>query len=223
MRTVLGALAALAALAMVVSCGSEEAAPTPPPAPAVAPTPPSPAPTIAPTPPAPAPTIAPTPPPAPTIAPAPTEVPPTPEPTPTPERPSEPTQEQQASRAEAVASEWAANNAEIVAQLVAEAVLASPDVEAQVPALLRGNLGGLLEAAVADELGNSLGVEVDSFAYHGDATFSVTLVVSGTVAVGLGPVEAADIAVPLIVTVDLDSEQATAWEADVEQAEVTIR
>ena len=222
MRTVLGALAALAALAAVVSCGSEEVAPTPPPAPAVAPTPPSPAPTIAPTP-APAPTIAPTPPPAPIIAPAPTEVPPTPEPTPTPERPSEPTQEQQASRAEAVASEWAANNAEIVAQLVAEAVLASPDVEVQVPALLRGNLGGLLEAAVADELGNSLGIKVDSLAYHGDATFSVTLVVSGTVAVGLGPVEAADIAVPLIVTVDLDSEQATAWEADVEQAEVTIR
>lgn len=212
MRTAFGALAALAALAMVVSCGGEEVAPTPPPAPAAVPTPPSPAPTIAPTLP-----------PAPTIAPAPTEMPPTPEPTPTPEQPSGPTPEQQAIRAEAIASEWAANNAQIVAQLVAEAVLTSPDVEDQVPALLRANLGGLLEAAVADELGNSLGVEVDSVGYHGDATFSVTLVVSGTVAVGLGPVEAADIAVPLIVTVDLDSERATAWEADVEQAEVTIR
>lgn len=221
MRTAFGALAALVVLAVLVSCGGEEAAPTPPPAPAAAPTPSSPAPTIAPTT-APAPAIAPTPPPAPTIAPAPTEVPPTSTPTPTP-RPSEPTQEQQASRAEAIASEWAANNAEIVAQLVAEVVLASPDVEAQVPALLRANLGGLLEAAVADELGNSLGVKVDSLAYHGDATFSVTLVVSGTVAVGIGPVEAADLAVPIIVTVDLDSEQATAWEADVEQAEVTVR
>ena len=102
-------------------------------------------------------------------------------------------------------------------------MLASPDVEERVPALLRANLSGLLEAAVADELGNSLGIEVDSVAYHSDAVFSVTLVVSGTVAVGLGPVEAADIAVPIIVTVDLDSEQAAAWEADPEQADVTLR
>ncbi|MDE2801767.1 MAG: hypothetical protein OXK21_02660, partial [Chloroflexota bacterium] len=84
-------------------------------------------------------------------------------------------------------------------------------------------LGGLVEAAVADYLGNSLGIEVYSGAYHGDATFCVTLVVAGTVAVGLGPVEAVDVATPIVVTVDLDSEQATAWETDVEQADVTIR
>ena len=178
-------------------------------------------PATAPTP-APAPTIAPTPAPAPTVAPA-SVASPTPAPAPTPEPPSEPTQEQQDIRAGAIASEWAANNHEIVAKLVAEVVLASPDVEERVPALLRANLGGLLEAAVTDELGNSLGVEVDSLAYYGDAVYSATLVVSGTVAVGLGPVEAVDVAVPLIVTVDLDSEQATAWEADPEQAEVTVR
>ena len=122
-----------------------------------------------------------------------------------------------------IASEWAADNAEIVAELVVEAVLASPDVEERVPALLRVSLGGLLEGAVADELGNSLGVAVDSLAYHGDAIYSATLVVSGTVAVELGPVEAIDVAVPVIVTVDLDDEQATNWEADTEQAEVTFR
>ena len=159
----------------------------------------------APTPPAPAPT--------PTIAPIPTEVP-APQSTPTPE----PTQ-----RVEAIASEWAAKNAETVAGLVVEAVLASPDVEERVPALLRVSFGGLLKTAVADELGNSLGVAVDSLAYHGDAIYSVTLVVSGTVAVELGPVEAVDVAVPVIVTVDLDNEQATTWEADAEQAEATVR
>ncbi|MCY4624248.1 MAG: hypothetical protein OXC99_04490 [Chloroflexi bacterium] len=202
--------------------------PTIAPAPTAAAPAPASAPTIAPPPtvaapaPASAPTIAPPPtkiPPTPTITPAPTKIPPTP----TPEPPSEPTQAQQAARAGAIASEWAANNDETIAKLVVEVVLASPDVEERVPALLRANLSGLLEAAVADELGNSLGIEVDSVTYHGDAVFSVTLVVSGTVAVGLGPVEAADIAVPIVVTVDLDSEQATAWEADPEQADVTLR
>ncbi len=221
MRT---AFAALAALAMVVSCGGREAAPTPIPDPTIAPAPAS-VPTIALTP-APAPTIASTPTQAPTVTPAPTQPPtpaPTQTPTPTPEPPPGPTEEQRAVRAGAIASEWIANNAEIVARLVAEVVLASSDVEDLVPVLLRANLGGLLEAAVADELGNSLGVEVDSLAYHGDAVFSVTLMVSGTVAVGLGPVEAVDVAAPIVVMVDLDSEQATAWEADVERAEVTVR
>ena len=104
-----------------------------------------------------------------------------------------------------------------------EAVLASPDVDEQVPALLKVSLGGLLKAAVVDELGNELGVEVESVAYLGDSTYSVTLVVSGTVAMDIGPVEAIDVSVPVEVTVDLDSEQATAWEADPELAEVTVR
>ena len=126
-------------------------------------------------------------------------------------------------RVGAIAAEWAANNAEAVADLVVEAVLASPDVEEQVPALLRVSFGGLLKTAVADELGNSLGVELESVAFHGNSTYSATLMVSGTVAVEIGPVAAIDVAVPIAVTVDLNSERATAWEADKEQAEVTVR
>ncbi len=138
---------------------------------------------------------------------------PTPEPTvvptllPTPE----PTE-----RAHAIAYEWAVNDADTVAQLVA-------DAEEQVPALLRVSFGGLLKGIVADEMGNALGVEVESLAHHGDAIYSVTLAVSGTVVVEIGPVEAVDLAVPIVVTVDLDSEQATTWEANSEQVEVTIR
>ena len=200
---------ALAAI-LVVSCGGQEQ-PPPAPIPTAAPVP-----TVAAV--IPTPTAAPIPteasvPPTPTPAPVPTEAA-APQPTPTPES---------TERVAEIASEWAANNAEAVAELVVEAVLASPDVEERVPALLRVSFGGLLEGVVADELGNSLGVAVNSLAYHGDAIYSVTLLVSGTVVVELGPVEAVDVAVPVIVTVDVDNERATSWEADTEQAEVTIR
>ena len=212
MRTTLVALACLA----IMACGGQEAAPPAPVPTSTAEPIPTEAPTVAPTPTrvaAPQSTAEPIPTEAPTVAPIPTRV----------AAPQSTPSSGSLERVGAIAAEWAAKNTEAVAGLVVEAVLASPDVEEQVPTLLRVSFGGLLKTAVADELGNSLGVEVESVAFHGDSTYSATLAVSGTVAVEIGPVAAIDVAVPIVVTVDLDSERATAWEADKEQAEVTVR
>ena len=101
--------------------------------------------------------------------------------------------------------------------------MSSPEVEESVPALLRVSFRGALESAVSDQLGNQLAVSLAEVAYHGDAQYSATLVVEGTMNVDVGPVEAVDVSVPIVLTVDLDSEQAEGSRVDSGQVEVTLR
>ena len=91
------------------------------------------------------------------------------------------------------------------------------------PALVRVGLSGLLQGAIEDELGNSLTVSFIEVAYHGDDRYSITLPVEGTMAVDIGPFEAVDVSVPLIVSVDQDEEQVLEWMADIPQAAVALR
>ncbi len=188
-----------AVCALTVACGDD----------------PDPTPTAVPTP-ASTPTTEPTPTPTPTATPEPTPTPEPPEPTPTP-APAEKVGE--------VASRWADANPHAVAELVMEAIFASSDVEQQVTPLVRLIFQDALERSVADELGNQLTVSLAEVAYHGGSVdqFSATLMVTGAVALDAGPFEAVDVAVPMIVTVDPDLEEATAWEADIPSATVTLR
>ena len=146
-----------------------------------------------------------------------TPIPP-PTPTPTPVATLAP-----ADAAGPVALMWASDNADKVAELVVEAVMASPEVEENVPALIRFSMPGILEAVVADELGNQITVSLVEVAYHGDDRYSVTLLVGGTMAVSIGSYEAVDVGVPLIILVDLGEEQVLEWEADIPGTTVTLR
>ncbi len=101
--------------------------------------------------------------------------------------------------------------------------MASPEIEENVPALVRVGLPNIVRGIVQDELGNALSVSLVEVAYHGDEGYSVTLLVAGTVAIGVGPIEAADLSVPFIVSIDPDAEQALDWEADLPAAEVSLR
>ena len=150
--------------------------------------------------------------PSPTVAPSPTPtVEPTPIPTPTPD------QTQQVAQ---VAAEWTLANPNKVGGLVAEAVLASPDAENLSP-LVRVGLGDLVQAFVTDEVGNQIGVNWDSVTYHGGVVFGARFIVAGKIA-DLGPVDLVDVSVPILLTVDLGSEDVTEWEADLEEATVAI-
>lgn len=214
-------LAGLIVCILIAGCTSE--APTAPPSPTAIPTS-----TLAPTetpPPTPTPTPAPTWTPEPTWTPVPTW---TPMPTATPIPPPTPTPTPVATLAPAdaagpVALMWASDNADKVAELVVEAVMASPEVEENVPALIRFSMPGILEAVVADELGNQITVSLVEVAYHGDDRYSVTLLVGGTMAVSIGSYEAVDVGVPLIILVDLGEEQVLEWEADIPGTTVTLR
>ena len=123
--------------------------------------------------------------------------------------------------AEAIAQKWADANPERVAELVVMAILESPEAES-VPPLIRVQLKGILEARVADELGNGITVSLTEVAYYGDALFSVTFLVTGTVVVDLGPVDTIEIAVPIILTVNVESQQIEDSQVDMAGVKITI-
>lgn len=176
-------------------------------------------------------TPTPTPAPTPTASPTATAVPvsetsATPTPTPTPTIPAVIRNEVYEDRAAELALAWLPDNAEAVGSMVAEAVMSSTAVEAVSP-LARPEFRGLLEGEVEKELGKSLRVGIAEVDYHwdnrGDANVSVTLLVGGTVTIDAVPVEAVDLRVSIVVTVDPELEAAVMGQVDAFTATVTVR
>lgn len=145
---------------------------------------------------------------------------PSPEPTPTPDPTARPDPTE---RVGAIVGQWVSDSPDTVAQLVADAVVAAADEEDRIPSLLRVSFGRGLKVAVENEIGDSLAVELQSVSRNADGTYSATVVVSGTVVLEIGPFDAIDLSVPIIGTVDTDSEQATTWTVAAEQVDVTFR
>ena len=145
----------------------------------------------------------------------------TPRPTATARLPT-PTRQDNSNLAKAIAEQWGEASPERVATLVTETILGSPAVE-NIPTLVKVQLQGVLEAQVVDEMGSGLTVSLTEVAYHGDSLFGVTFLVTGTVAVDRGPVEAVDVGVPIILTVDVGSQQVEDSQVDLTGVEVTIR
>ena len=142
--------------------------------------------------------------------------------TPTPTLPATIRNEVYEDRVAELALAWARDNADAVASMVAETVMASTAIEA-VPPLGRPQLRSLLRVAGENELGHWLSLEIAEVNFHGDDEVSATLLVGGTVMLGPGAVEAVDLTVPIVVTVDPESQAAVMGQADVPAATVTIR
>ncbi len=122
-----------------------------------------------------------------------------------------------------LALQWAGDNAEVIADLVVEAIMAAPEVEERVPALVRLGAPTLLSGIIEDDLGNALTVAFVEAAYEGESRFSATLQVSGSVAIDLGPFESVDVGVPVVILLDTDSEQALEWMAILPESSIELR
>ena len=122
---------------------------------------------------------------------------------------------------------WAERNPDRVVPVVVEAIMAAPEF-AQAPADVRAGAPALLKARVEDEFGSSLSVQMTAFeGSHTlvDVRLTDTFLVSGTIALDLGPFQSIDISVPVVVSVvrDESGEQPIEVTADLAKATVSLR
>ena len=116
---------------------------------------------------------------------------------------------------------WEEEGRDKIAALVAEIILASPEVE-KLPPLVGDAFSAMLDDSIAKWTWN-LDPTLDSVTLSAGRQFVATFLVSGTLR-EVGPVDAVDVSMPIQLTVDLDAdpEQVTEWKADLERATVAI-
>ena len=140
---------------------------------------------------------------------------PVPTPTPTPV-----TLHGDEAKAGEIAERWVRRNPDRVTSMVADAVMESPFAE-NIPISRRLQYRETLGVQIRDQIGVRVVARLAEVAYHGDSLFSVTLLVQGA-ALGepIGNLILVDIEVPIVATVNLDSEQVV--EAMVDQDGVVV-
>ncbi len=122
-----------------------------------------------------------------------------------------------------IAEGWAETKIDEVAGLVTEAVMESSLVKDNVPSVLAGTLQGTVKGAVTDQLGRQLTISLDETVHQTGDLYRATLLVAGSVEVGIGPVEGVDASVPILLTVNVDSGQVESSRVDLLQAKVTVK
>ena len=96
-------------------------------------------------------------------------------------------------------------------------------VKDNVPSVLAGTLQGTVKGAVTDQLGRQLTISLDETVHQTGDLYRATLLVAGSVEVGIGPVEGVDASVPILLTVNVDSGQVESSRVDLLQAKVRVK
>ena len=107
--------------------------------------------------------------------------------------------------------DWVWNNTGRVAELVTEAILASPETGEHVPAAVRDTFGQRLRDIIEDELGKDITFKVDFLEILSPVRYNTQVYVRGAVLLEIAPVQ---FAVPLIVIWDTEDFDVSHMEVD---------